>query len=430
MSDRRIYLDNAATSFPKPPAVYEAMLRYGTQVGASPGRGHYAEAREGAAILRRCRERINEFIGGENPDQIVFTLNTSDALNLAIKGAVRARRLAAPGQPIHLITTAMDHNSVLRPFNALTSEPGVESTFVDCDPATGRIDPAAIEAAIRATTVLVAVVHSSNVGGVIQPIEAIGEICRRRGVLYLIDGAQSLGHVPFNAQQAKADLVAMPGHKGLLGPQGTGALYIRPGVEDRIATTREGGTGQQSELDIQPLDMPSRYEAGSHNTIGLAGLSEGVKFLLSRGHAALRAHELELIGLTLELLGSAGCRTHLDGAARASTSCAAAPLSGLRLLGPANPEDRTGVFSFTHDTLRPAEIAAALEQHFGVLARAGIHCAPRAHQTFGTLRGEQAGGAIRLSYGPFTTTEGVRTAINALAEICAESAAFHAPHTG
>ncbi|MFZ4576542.1 MAG: aminotransferase class V-fold PLP-dependent enzyme, partial [Phycisphaerales bacterium] len=376
---------------------------------ASPGRGHYAESREGARLIAECRARINTLIGGESPAHVVFTLNTSDALNLAIKGAVRRRRLDAPGRPIHLVSTDMDHNSVLRPYAALAEEPEVSVTFVGADPGTGMVRAEDVAAAITPDTLLVSVVHVSNVSGAIQPIVEIGRLCRAKGVLYLIDAAQSLGHVPFDARSSFADLVAFPGHKGLMGPQGTGGLYIRPGVEGLIATTREGGTGHLSELEVQPDEMPQKFEAGSHNTIGIVGLSEGVRWLNERGQDVCRRHELELIGVMLDELRAGGART-------LESPEGSGPLAGLTLLGPADPSQRCGTFSFTHDTLSPGEIVLALEEGFGVLARAGIHCAPRAHGTLGSLR---SGGAARMSVGPFVTPDDVRTAARALREICA-----------
>ena len=408
---RRIYLDNAATSFPKPPGVYESMLRYGVEIGASPGRGHYAESREGARLVRRCRERLNTLFNGESADAIVFTLNTSDALNLAIKGVVRARRLAHPGRRISLVTTAMDHNSVLRPYSALADE-GVEWILVEADHATGLVDPATVDAAIDADTALVAVNMASNVTGTIQPVTAIGVVCRRRRVLYLVDAAQSAGHVPVDVRAVGCDLLAFPGHKGLLGPQGTGGLYIRPGVEPLVATVREGGTGSMSEVDAQPTTMPERYEAGSHNTIGIVGLSEGVRYLLDRTVDDVRLHEVALIRIMLAGVRAAGCRTAGDAPADAG------PLAALRLLGPTEPEARVGTFSFVHDVLGAAEIAAMLETGFGILARAGLHCAPHAHRTVGSL----AGGAVRLSFGPFVTEADVHAAVDALTQVCASDA--------
>jgi len=405
-------LDNAATSFPKPPGVYSAMMDYATRLGASPGRGHYAESREGARLITQCRTRLNDFLGGQNPNNIIFTLNTSDALNLAIKGVVRQARLEHPHRTIHLITTDMDHNSVLRPYAALAAEPGIEITRVAANPETGLISPADIAAAIQINTVLVSVVHVSNVSGVIQPVDAIGAICRERGVLYLVDVAQSLGHVPFSIASAHADLVAFPGHKGLMGPQGTGGLYVAPHAVSRVATTREGGTGHLSELDVQPEEMPQKYEAGSHNTIGIVGLSEGVRWLQERGQQSCRKHELELIDVMLEEIHVAGVRT-------IATPDASGPASALRLLGPADRAMRCGTFSFVHEHLSPAELVSALEEGFGVLARAGIHCAPHAHRTLGSLKGETGGGAARMSFGPFVTKDDVAFAARSLREICA-----------
>lgn len=406
----RIYLDNAATSFPKPPGMYEAMLDYATRLGASPGRGHYRESREGAALIAQCRQRLNTLLNGESPNHIIFTLNTSDALNLAIKGIIRHRRLTQPRRPIHLITTAMDHNSVLRPFHA-AAEDGAIIAHVVADE-TGIVNPADIAAAITPDTALVAVVMASNVSGALQPVNDIGALCRAANIPYLVDAAQSLGHVPVDVRAIGCELLAFPGHKGVLGPQGTGGLYIRPGVEHMLATTREGGTGSLSEHDAQPATMPERYEAGSHNTLGIVGLSHAVQWILDQGIDTLRAHELDLITLMLDTLHAGGAHLHnrpqRDG-----------PLSALRLLGPSDPAARVGVFSLTHDTMPPAEMAVLLE-HYGILARSGLHCAPKAHATLGTLT---TNGAFRLSIGPFNTRSDILHACNSLVEICQEIAA-------
>jgi cysteine desulfurase / selenocysteine lyase len=402
-----LYLDNAATSFPKPPGVYEAMLAYGTGVGASPGRGQYAASREGARLIRECRERLARLINADDPASIVFTLNTTDALNIAIKGVARQRRLERPGAPVRMVTTAMDHNSVLRPLHALTDE-CIEVVRVGADPATGRVDPRAVAEAIDDWTALVAVNMVSNVGGTIQPIDEIARACRGRGVPLLADGAQALGHIPVDVRGLGIDLLAFPGHKGLLGPQGTGGLYIAPGVAERLATTREGGTGSWSESDAHPVAMPERFEAGSHNTIGLVGLSAAVAWMLERGVESLRAHEEGLIRCMLEGLRGGGCRhAHWPAAGDG-------PLSSFRLLGPTAVGERVAVFGLVHDTLSPAEVAAVLESDYGVQARAGLSCAPGAHEVFGTTAG---GGAVRVSFGPFVSEEGVRRAIEALAGV-------------
>jgi selenocysteine lyase/cysteine desulfurase len=273
------------------------------------------------------------------------------------------------------------------------------------------VNPDHIAAAITPETALVAVNMASNVSGTIQPVAEVGRACRAAGVPYLVDAAQSLGHVRVDVREIGCDLLAFPGHKGLLGPQGTGGLYIRPGVERLLATTREGGTGSLSEHDVQPETLPEKYEAGSHNTIGIVGLSAAVEWILERGIDVLRRHELELIELMLNLLHEGGVRVQ----GRAAVE---GPMSALRLLGPGEAHARVGVFSLAHDTMPPAEMAVMLEQ-LGILVRSGIHCAPHAHATMGTL---DTHGAFRLSLGPFTTAHDVRTACTALADVCNEVA--------
>jgi cysteine desulfurase family protein len=402
---RRLYLDNAATSFPKPPAVLEAMTDFATRLGASPGRGAYAEAREAGELMNRCRQRINQLIHGESADHVVFTLNTSDALNLAIRGIV----WADASKPRHLVTTHLDHNSVLRPFNALCRHDHITQTRVPVDPVTGLVDPDDIRAAITPDTCLVAVVHGSNVTGTLQPVADIGRICREMAVPLLVDAAQTAGHFPLDVQRDCIDLLAAPGHKGLLGPLGTGLLYIRPGLERGMTTVREGGTGSVSELDTQPDFMPDRFEPGSHNAIGLIGLSEGVRYLLDRGVDRLWAHEQALI------------RTAVEGLT--------GDLPGLRLLGPKGVADRCGVFSVRIDTpddtfADPTALADALEAEFGILTRAGIHCAPLAHDAMGT---RSLHGATRLSFGPFVQPQDVKYATDALAELCHRYAGSSSP---
>jgi cysteine desulfurase / selenocysteine lyase len=403
MPPRRLYFDNAATSFPKPQAVHQAMLHYATAIGGTAGRGNYREAREGARLIAQCRQRLSRLLGAEGPERIIFTLNATDALNLAIKGVIANRRKRQPDRPIHLVTSAMDHNSVLRPFHALAG-PGVEISHVGADPITGAIDPGAVRALLRADTALVALVHASNVTGIVQPVGDIGSICRRAGVPFLVDAAQSAGHIPVDVQSLNIDLLAFPGHKGLLGPLGTGGLYIRTGLEEELDPLREGGTGSQSELDVQPETLPDKYEPGSQNAIGIAGLAAAVEWIQERGERHWQ-HEHQLTQAMLEGLAELG----------ASVS----GRSGLRLVGPPTAAQRVGVFSLVHEVLSPHELAGILEQEYGILGRAGLHCAPRAHAALGTREG---GGALRLSIGPFLTLEDVAFACRALGEICRETA--------
>lgn len=398
-STRRLYLDNAATSFPKPPCVTEAMVRYANQVGASAGRGAYAEAQESGRILAECRERINTLINGESPNHIIFTLNASDALNLAIHGLIACASREPNG---HVVTTRMEHNSVLRPLNELVRLGEIEQSRIKCNPRTGLVDPDDIKDAIRPDTRLVAVIHGSNVTGTLQPITEIGAICRQRNIPFVVDAAQTVGHVPIDVKSMNIDLFAMPGHKGLLGPLGTGALYIRPGMEDRLATIREGGTGSVSELDTQPDFLPDRFEPGSHNAIGIAGLNESVKWILDRGIKSIRAHEEQLM------------RTMIDALENGAPND-----QSWHYYGPKNMADRCGVFSVRLDGYTPTDLANTLENRFGLLTRAGIHCAPLAHKTIGT---HHLGGTTRLSFGVFTTVENVKFAADALCKIAIEQA--------
>ncbi|QDU33968.1 Cysteine desulfurase [Poriferisphaera corsica] len=393
---KRIYMDNAATSFPKPSAVMEAMTDYATRLGASPGRGAYAEARESGELMYQCRERICELIGGDNPDHVVFTLNTSDAINLGIRGLIH------PGaKKRHVITTWLDHNSILRPFNMMSEMGDLEQTRVECDPMTGLVDPDDIKKAIRPDTGLIALLHGSNVSGTVQPIREIGAIAKEHGVPFLVDAAQSLGHMPLDIEADHVDLLAFPGHKGLLGPLGTGGLYIKPGLERLMRTVKEGGTGSVSELDVQPEFMPDRFEPGSHNAIGIIGLSEGVKWILDQGVETIWAHEQKLMKVMVEGLQDEE------------------RMPNLTWYGPQGVADRCGVFSIRIQGYdQPVTLSDVLEKRYGILTRSGIHCAPLAHKTIGT---HELGGTTRFSFGPFVTVEDVRASLDAIHEICLET---------
>lgn len=391
MNEREVprrYFDNAATSFPKPPGVAEAVRDYIERLGASPGRGSYHESLDAGRILEQCRLALRTLFRARAADAVVFTLNGTDAMNLAIKGVLR------PGD--HAVTTVMDHNSALRPLSALERRYGVTWTAVECEHGATLIRPAAIDAAIRPETRLVVISHASNVTGALQPIEEIAAVCRRRGVLLLVDAAQSAGHVPIDFAGAGLDLLAVPGHKGLLGPLGTGVLLIRDGLVEHVATLREGGTGSQSELPVQPDFAPDKFEPGSHNGPGIAGLLASVQWILSRSVEALRAHERELMGRMM-----AG----LEG------------IAGLEWFGPREIERRVGVFSLRIDGMDPDELSLALEQQFGILTRSGLHCAPLAHQAIGT---QHRGGATRLSLGAFHTPGDIDAVCGALRELAAE----------
>ena len=256
-----IYLDNAATSFPKPESVYQAIDHFNRHVGANPGRSGYATARQASQVVTETRSLLAQIFHVSNAEQIVFTANATEALNLAIKGLLK------PGD--HVVTSAAEHNSVLRPLRSLEDQRMISVTRVACD-AMGYADPADMKAALRPATRLVCVTHASNVTGAIQDIRAIGALAHDNGSLLLVDAAQTAGCFPIDVQAMEIDLLAFPGHKALLGPQGTGGLYIRPGVV--LQPLREGGTGSQSSSDRQPERMPDRFEGGTLNTPGIAGL--------------------------------------------------------------------------------------------------------------------------------------------------------------
>jgi len=383
----RIYADNAATSFPKPPEVLEAMRRYAEKLGASAGRGAYREAVETGEMVGDCRRRVAKLIHAEDARQIVFTLNCTEALNLAIKGLLR------PGD--HVVTSAMDHNSVLRPLSALQTPRDIRVTHVPADPATGLVDTKQVLSAVTSRTRLVALVHGSNVTGAVQDVAAVGRELKPRGVPLLVDAAQTLGHLPVDVQAMGIDLLAAPGHKGLMGPLGTGFLYIRPGLEGRITPLVEGGTGSISEEPTQPTFMPDRFESGSHNAIGLAGLSAALKWIDQRTLAALREHDLALSRQFLKEI--AAC-------------------DGVTVYGPTDPQRRVAVFAIRVAGFDPAELSAVLESEFGILSRSGIQCAPLAHETIGTLA---TGGTTRLSFGAYTTPDDVSRCTAALRELAA-----------
>jgi cysteine desulfurase family protein len=384
---RRLYLDNAATSFPKPPAVLAAMTDYAERLGASAGRGAYDEAVQTGDLLAACRREINGLLGGESPDHVVFTLNCTDALNLALRG------LVDPHQPGHCVVTEADHNSILRPVHAMAEQVGLQFTAVPCDPVTTAVDPDDVRRAIRSDTKFVAMTQASNVTGVVQPVADVGRICREMAVPFVVDAAQSAGHVPIDVVEDCIDLLAAPGHKALMGPLGTGFLYLRPGLEKMVRPLRDGGTGHRSDLPTPATNMPDKYEPGSHNAIGIAGLLAGVRWLRERGVEEVARHERGLVETFLGAIGS---------------------VDGLEFYGPQGVAGRIGVFSVRLDGLEPHELSSLLESDFGLLTRSGIHCAPWVHRALGTL---DAGGTTRLSFGPFVSKQDVRFAADAVAQV-------------
>ena len=384
MQPARIYLDHAATTWPKPEAVYAEMDRYARQVGAAAGRGAYAEAMEGERLVRRCRADIAALLGESEPERIIFTQNGTDSLNLAIHGLLR------PGD--HVVTTVCEHNSVLRPLRFHQQKRDVRVTYVRCD-GEGFVNPDDIASAILPGTRLIAMLHASNVTGAIQPAEEVGRIAAEREIPFLLDAAQSLGHLPIAAKALHQPLIAAPGHKGLLGPLGTGILYVPPGMEDRLAPLRQGGTGTRSDEDLQPTTLPDKYEAGNLNVPAIVGLGEGARAVAAGDLVASLAKEQEFCSRLLRGLSE---------------------IRGLTLYGPKSTDRRLGVVSFNLADFEPQELAALLDSAYHVQVRAGIHCAPRMHAALGT----SPRGTVRISVSPHSTTEqNIDTAIAALREV-------------
>ena len=384
MSGTSIYLDNAATSFPKPACVYEAMDRYHREVGVAVGRGAYRQAVEVQGEVDRCRQRVAQLFNAENPQRIIFTFNGTDSLNLAIHGVLR--------QGDHVIASVLEHNSVLRPLHELEREGRIELTTVPVDQA-GVVNPDDFRHAVRPQTRLMALTHASNVTGAIQPCAEVGQIARAAGIIYLIDAAQTAGHLPIDVRALSADLLACPGHKALMGPLGTGLLYIRPGIENELRSVRQGGTGTRSEVEFQPDAMPDKYEAGNHNAPGLIGLSAALKWRMERPQGASETHEYVILEHLLKGL---------------------AEIPGVEIHGPRTSAGRVGVVSISLADQDPQIVATLLDQVAQVQVRSGLHCAPGAHRTMGTL---ERGGTVRLSIGVFTTISELDQALAALRQL-------------
>lgn len=375
-----LYLDNAATSFPKPDSVYQAVMAAMQQIGASPGRGGYGRALDASRLLLETREVLAQLFNVADSSRILFTSNATTALNLAVMGTLQ------PGD--HVVTSSMEHNSLLRPLFMLEKK-GVHLTVLSAG-ADGLLDPELVRQALRDNTRMVAMAHVSNVTGGIQDIAAIAAIAHGAGALMLLDAAQSAGSQVIDMQGLHIDLLAAPGHKGLLGPQGTGFLAVAPGVT--LRPVMAGGTGSSSDQDHQPDGFPEGFEVGTHNMPGIAGLGAGLSFLKDTGITRIGQHEYQLAELARQRL---------------------MVVPDCRLFGPDQPERRTGVVSLAIGGWDPALLSFQLDREYGIAVRAGLHCAPRAHRTIGSY----PAGTLRLSPGWFNTRDDINSFCDALISI-------------
>ena len=384
---KRIYLDNAATSWPKPESVYQAVDHAQRVIGAPAGRGGYQQVVDALRLVEQTRGAVAKFINAPKRRNISFSFNGTDSLSTAIFG------LLTKGD--HVVTSVVEHNSVLRPLNHLASTGLIEVTYVDCDEF-GMIDPQKVRDAIRTDTRLVCLVHASNVTGTIQPLENIKSFCDENGTdktIFLLDAAQSLGHIPVDVQSLGCDILTAPGHKGLMGPLGTGIMYVRDKIAGEIDPLRYGGTGTDGSVEVQPTKTPDKFESGNLNVPGIAGIQAGIKFLNSEEGLAAHANWLELSTMMLDgILATEGVK-----------------LQGLRTM-----ENRIGVFSVSIDGFDCHEASSILDSNWSVQTRSGLHCAPLVHRK---LKTEEQSGTIRLSVGLLNTKNQIEIALGALQEL-------------
>ncbi|MHB8171692.1 MAG: aminotransferase class V-fold PLP-dependent enzyme [Thermincolia bacterium] len=378
-----IYLDNAATTWPKPPGVWPAMEHCFHNLGANPGRSGHQMALDAGRLIYETRDLLGKLFHINNPLQIVFTLNATEAINLALKGFLK------PGD--HVITSSMEHNAVTRPLHVLSTR-GVEVTKVKAV-GDGQIKVEDVVAQIRDNTKVLVFTHASNVTGTLMPIEEIGQLAKSRGLIFMVDAAQTAGVYDIDVEKMKIDLLAFPGHKSLYGPQGTGGLYIREGII--LNPLKEGGTGSSSEHSVQPDVLPDRYESGTPNTIGIAGLGAAVKFLLQQGLDKIRAHEE---GLTKRFLQGVES------------------IPGVIVYGPRDVAKQAPVVSVNFGDHDSSEVGFILDRVFNIACRTGLHCAPDAHDTLGTL----GQGTVRFSFSYFTKEDDIDAALDGLQRISQE----------
>jgi cysteine desulfurase/selenocysteine lyase len=381
-----IYFDHAATSWPKPPGVAEAMIHYLDHVGANPGRSGHRLSVAAARIVYGVREAVASLFHVPDPLRVVFGANVTEALNLALFGLLR------PGD--HVVTSSMEHNSMMRPLRALERR-RIALTVVPCT-REGLLDSADVKAAIRPGTRMIALNHASNVVGTLLPVAEVGRIARKHGVWLLVDAAQTAGAYPIDMQADQIDLLAFTGHKSLYGPMGTGGLVIGERVDVAgLEPLKRGGTGSNSEYEAQPTFLPDLCESGTPNAIGLAGLGAGLSWLQERGLDSIRAHE---VALTRQLV---------DGLQE---------IPGVTVYGPLDAERQTATVSFTVEGLETSQVGLILDEEHGIMCRVGLHCAPAAHKTIGTF----PEGTIRFGLGALNTSEEVSAALAAVRDVAQE----------
>jgi cysteine desulfurase family protein len=376
----QIYFDNAATSFPKPEEVYATVDHILREVGANPGRSGHRMAIEASRFIYETRVSAASFFNVPDEKNVIFTYNATDALNIGIKGLLK------PGD--HVITSSMEHNSVIRPLHKL-SKKGIPYTVVKCSKL-GELDPKDIENAINKETKLIVLTHASNICGTVFDIEAVGSIAKKHGIVFMVDAAQTAGVLDIDVRRMNIDMLACSGHKSLFGLQGTGILYVKDGID--LDTIKEGGTGSHSEAPDQPDEMPDKYESGTLNTPGIAGLGAGIRFIMSKTLENIRSKEVELL-------------THLLDELR--------KIDDVTLYGVCDPSRQVNVVSFNIKGMECSQVGYSLDSEHNIMVRVGLHCSPIGHKTLETF----PQGTVRVSLGYFNTHEEIDYFIKSINEI-------------
>ena len=382
MTKKLIFLDNGATSYPKPQEVYEFMDNFYRNFGVNPGRSGYDLCLETEHMVDETRKMLTNFFNGTDSNRLCFSYNSTDALNLIIFGLLK--------KGDHAITTTIEHNSVLRPLFHLWKFEGVEVDHIPFD-SKGFVDPDDFPKKFKKNTKLVIVNHASNVIGTVQPIKEIGRLCREKHIIFAIDASQSAGKIPIDIEADNIDVVAFTGHKSLLGPTGIGGLYVREGIE--IRHTRAGGTGVRSAVRTHLEEYPYRLEYGTLNILGVAGLNAGLKWIEKKGLSNIHEHEMKLTSML---------RDGLKG------------VDGVSLYCQDDLTNHISIFSFNVNGLEAANTSTMLDVDYNIASRSGLHCAPRVHEQLGT---DKVHGAVRFGVGPFNTEEDIQKAIGAVKEI-------------
>jgi cysteine desulfurase family protein len=378
-----LYLDNAATSFPKPEAMLQAMIHYQQIIGGSPGRSGHGRSIDAGRVVFETREALARLFNIGDPLRIAFTKNATEALNIALFGLLK--------KGDHVVTTSMEHNSVMRPLRFLAAQ-GVELSVAPCS-SQGDVDPEDVRTALRPNTKMVVLTHASNVTGTIMPVEEIGAITGHRNVVLCVDAAQTAGTLTIDVEKMSIDLLAFSGHKSLYGPQGTGGLFIRKGLDKKIDPLMRGGTGSRSEFEDQPDFMPDKYESGTPNTIGIAGLRASAAFIMEQTVEAIWKKKAILTQRFIDRL------KEMRG--------------DVILYGHQDSSKRTAVVSFNLKNITSSEAALYFEEKWGIMCRPGLHCAPSAHKTIGTF----PQGTVRFSFGFFHTEQDIDLACEAVRQI-------------